>query len=804
MRSSKPKMLRDYDDLSPDGGFKIRIYEPTLEEMKDFSGYIKHIHETGGHRAGLVKVIPPKEYKPRKAGYGDEKLYDMIIPSPIRQEVNGEKGLYQQINLVHKSKLTVREYKKLAESKYGTPEHGSPEELERCFWKNIFTKPSIYGADVSATLYDEDVEEFNMTKLNTILDDIRQDYSVTIEGVNTAYLYFGMWKTSFCWHTEDMDLYSINYLHHGAPKAWYSIAPEHGKRFERLAASFFPYSFNTCRAFLRHKTTLISPQVLKKYSIPFSKCTQNEGEFMITFPYSYHSGYNHGFNIAEATNFASDYWINFGKWATKCDCTPESVKISMQLYVKKYQPDRYEKWLKGQDIGEDPRDPKHVGAAPKPSPSDLVLSEPDLDENQSSNVKVKTKAARKAYPTIEESYKRYNEIFLQKPEIRSGISELPHWNAIPAEMITISNHTLLPDNLNVDFKTIANCTVDGSIEARPNYESYTEDLTKKRLKESKDVIKSKKRYKEPQIISRELLQFLPQTFTHEKRFNRCIAAAPPHCSVCQLFESHPKDDANIWDLQDINLPKSCPILLPRNVFNRYPIEQRETPQPTRRNSDKMSSSNGDLEFHDQIADKNRFSFLDIDLDDAPLLQCIVCMLCVHTTCYGLDNSTKKEDWVCDRCVAPNRNLINCELCPCRGGALKTINKNWMHITCALTLPETKFIDLISPVAGKERQFRMPSNFETNPCTYCSKNFGLTKYVRGHCLTCDGFWPDLKNYHACETKFHPTCGLRNGIRYFYFDMHREPATAFPIRASCPDCSKERLKDLEVSEQEVDEK
>ena len=76
---------------------------------------------------------------------------------------------------------------------------------------------------------------WNIQRLGTILDVVDKEYGVKIAGVNTAYLYFGMWKTSFAWHTEDMDLYSINYLHFGAPKSWYAIPPEHGRRLERLA-----------------------------------------------------------------------------------------------------------------------------------------------------------------------------------------------------------------------------------------------------------------------------------------------------------------------------------------------------------------------------------------------------------------------------------------------------------------------------------------------------------------------------------------------------------------------------------------
>ncbi|KAG7245555.1 hypothetical protein CRUP_038637, partial [Coryphaenoides rupestris] len=66
---------------------------------------------------------------------------------------------------------------------------------------------------------DNGIEEWNIGHLNSILDVIEEDCGVSIQGVNTPYLYFGMWKTSFSWHTEDMDLYSINYLHFGEPKS---------------------------------------------------------------------------------------------------------------------------------------------------------------------------------------------------------------------------------------------------------------------------------------------------------------------------------------------------------------------------------------------------------------------------------------------------------------------------------------------------------------------------------------------------------------------------------------------------------
>lgn len=107
------------------------------------------------------------------------------------------------------------------------------QELETSYWKGLTFNNPLYGADMPGSLFDDTTEEWNVAKLENLLDVLGQK----VPGVNTAYLYLGMWKASFAWHLEDVDLYSINYIHFGAPKQWYSISQADARRFEAAMRS---------------------------------------------------------------------------------------------------------------------------------------------------------------------------------------------------------------------------------------------------------------------------------------------------------------------------------------------------------------------------------------------------------------------------------------------------------------------------------------------------------------------------------------------------------------------------------------
>ena len=313
------------------------VLRPTMEEFLDFEEFVKRARSHYGEY-GLVKVIPPEEWKARKSASYDD-VDSLTIPIPIKQVLQGTRGVYQQYNIEQKP-LSVAEFREkatkvLEESKVAKR---SVSERDRAYWRTVAFNPVLYGADMPGSLFDDDLQVWNLAKLPNLLSLL----PTKLAGINDPYIYFGMWKAAFAWHVEDMELYSINYLHFGEPKAWYSVPQREMGKFEQAAATLFPEESRACKQFLRHKQSVISPTVLNgTFHVTIHTSIQHAGEFVITWPGAYHAGFNHGFNCAEAVNFALEDWIPWGQASKPCLCDAHRALINMDYFVYKFEVEKY-------------------------------------------------------------------------------------------------------------------------------------------------------------------------------------------------------------------------------------------------------------------------------------------------------------------------------------------------------------------------------------------------------------------------------------------------------------------------------
>lgn len=342
---------------------------PSLEELRSmsFSDYVRKVVLPAAHpyeyedgetpdfeqecielTEGIAKISLPAGFwketsiKNDRTGRGPAfrkgtRVGDLPIHSPIQQNLQGLAGIYEYTFTEEKT-ITLSDFRDKAD-KYRERQVGEAvltdfsqealEKLEAKFWKRLgpTMEPAWYGADHEGTLFGKDpASGWSLAELDSCLHVLPK-----LPGVTSPYLYAGMWASVFAAHTEDMNLLSINYLHAGAPKIWYAIAPgPDAVRFEALCEHHFSIQARSCREFLRHKRCLISPKTLQRAGIRYQTAVQMPGEAVITFPAGYHFGFNAGFNIAEATNFGVPEWIPYGRRANVCLCRPDSVRIDME------------------------------------------------------------------------------------------------------------------------------------------------------------------------------------------------------------------------------------------------------------------------------------------------------------------------------------------------------------------------------------------------------------------------------------------------------------------------------------------
>lgn len=298
------------------------VFTPSEEEFRDFHRFLRSI-ERKAAAYGMCRVVPPKSFDP---GF---KCPAVPFPCNVQTLSNQSEAGAQLSSEPLPEQLDVKAFVNRAQQldvglvSSGSPNYGAgdadPADVEAKYWCHVTTNKggkTLYASDAPVPLHQEQKDEknekneWNLHTLPKLRGGILRYTGMDIPGVTRPYAYIGSRFSSFCWHVEDDFLYSINLVYRGAPKTWYSVPASDHALIEAAYARLFPGA--AARQPLARKTTLLNPKTLASEGVRVYRTVQRAGEFVITFPRAYHSGFNHGINFAEAVNFADDAWFRVG------------------------------------------------------------------------------------------------------------------------------------------------------------------------------------------------------------------------------------------------------------------------------------------------------------------------------------------------------------------------------------------------------------------------------------------------------------------------------------------------------------
>ncbi|KAK1363230.1 hypothetical protein POM88_038791 [Heracleum sosnowskyi] len=332
-------------------------FHPTLEEFQDLIAYISKI-EKEASSYGICKIIPPVSLPSRKTTILELNKSFLACSGSREGELRPAFSTRVQqigfcprkdnhvIRSVRESgqSYTLSEFEAKAKAfeknhfKNSSIVKGvlSPLELETLYWDAQADKAIEveYGNDMPGSAFVELDKRRGGEGLSVNLNVGDTEWNVRgaaraegcplrfvkddIPGVTSPMVYMGMMFSWFAWHVEDHDFHSLNYMHMGDAKTWYGVPSDAAIAFEEVIRNHGyegQKNFISTYETLAQKTTVMSPEVILNAGIPCCRLVQNAGEFVVTFPRAYHSGFSHGFNCAEASNIATPEWLKFARKA---------------------------------------------------------------------------------------------------------------------------------------------------------------------------------------------------------------------------------------------------------------------------------------------------------------------------------------------------------------------------------------------------------------------------------------------------------------------------------------------------------
>ena len=235
------------------------VLHPTPAEWSHPLEYIRSIWSIGEEH-GIVKIVPPPCWRPRDRFTG--------VHAPFVTKRQSLRKLQEGITFGHGDTYSLAGYKGVADrneerylklkefqdvlkeekAKRGVAINEDDDvafakALERHYWRLVKGGGSHilvdYGSDLDAHIFpmgggtappknprahqDKPGTSRQWELASLVFDQksLLKNLPEHIDGVTRPWTYVGMLYATFCWHTEDHFLASLNYMHQGAGKTWY-------------------------------------------------------------------------------------------------------------------------------------------------------------------------------------------------------------------------------------------------------------------------------------------------------------------------------------------------------------------------------------------------------------------------------------------------------------------------------------------------------------------------------------------------------------------------------------------------------
>uniref|UniRef100_A0A8C0AZD1 [histone H3]-trimethyl-L-lysine(9) demethylase n=1 Tax=Buteo japonicus TaxID=224669 RepID=A0A8C0AZD1_9AVES len=484
------------------------------------------------------------------------------------------------------------------------------------------------------------------------------------------------------------------------------------------------------------------------------------------------------------------------------------VSISMDIFVKKFQPDRYQLWKQGKDI----YTIDHTKPTPESTPEvktwlqrrKKIKNFPSFQHTRSRSKKLKTpedkrlsakvagaeiiatEAATDGFKVSEEPGKKVRLVNTGVPsgeeENRSrmqldqhlldnvkvaGEIRTDYISQVSSENPDKEENVLIEDDVS-NLESCGNSLEHGEVPVvKKDEEDGMETLSVLEV-ERKKVSKSwrhplnKPPARSPMTLVKQQAtsdEELPETILTEEKVQETETWARPLVYLWQtrVPNFNAEKEYNGACAKKKPYCAICTLLMPY-----YKPDNHDEESPTFGEANSAETLMAENEKTKPLIPEMCFIYSEENTENYPsnafieedgtslLISCAKCCVRVHASCYGVPSHEIHTDWLCSRCRT-EAWTAECCLCNLRGGALKqTTDKKWAHVICAIAIPEVRFGNVTerTPIDTS----RIPLQRLKLKCIFCRQRI---KKMSGACIQC--------SYGRCPASFHVTCAHAAGVR-----------------------------------------